>query len=172
MKCVGSAKQAGFNLVELSLVLALILIMSSASLPKLAELYFKYQSTYQANQLLRFLQSARLFAITHYSSITVCPSLDNIRCSENWSQQIIAFTDDNKNSEVDGFDQILQLNPAISQLSVNRKTLHFFPVFSAANTTATLTLCLEGAGKTWPKALVVSNMGRVRLERKKDKISC
>lgn len=170
MKTVGNAEQAGFSLVELGIVLAVVMTIAGLSQPMLAKLYAKHQIQSQTNVLLFFLQSVKMLAIQQHSYVTVCPSTNKLNCSKDWSKPLIAFINNNRNNQVDDNDEILLVQDGTPRLAVNRNVLHFSPVFSAANTTATLKLC--GKSSTLKRALVISNMGRVRLERAFNKISC
>ena len=70
-KIVGNVEQKGFSLIELSLVLTLVLVFAGLSQSKLSELYFKHQLRIQANQLLRFLQTARQVGLNQFSHVTL-----------------------------------------------------------------------------------------------------
>lgn len=171
-KIVGNVEQKGFSLIELSLVLTLVLVFAGLSQSKLSELYFKHQLRIQTNQLLRFLQTARQAGFNQFSHVTLCPSANQIKCDSVWSLPLMFFIDDNKNGIVDNADYIVAVNEPIFDLTSNRGVLHFAPVFSAANSAATLKICRSKAGRIWRTAVVISNMGRIRKEQNLNKISC
>ena len=170
MKAAGSVEQRGFSLIELGIVLAVVMTLAGLTQPKLAELYAKHQIQTQANALLFFLQSVKMLSMQQHSYVTVCPTVNKISCDKDWSKPLIAFVDDNRNSQIDGSDEIVLIQEATPQLLANRRVLHFSPLFNAANTTATLKLC---GGKTpLRRAIIISNMGRVRLEQTFSKVRC
>lgn len=169
-KTVGSVEQKGFSLIELGIVFAVVITLAGLTQPKLTKLYAKHQIQTQANELLFFLQSAKMQSMQQHRYVTVCPTDSKISCDKDWSKPLIAFVDDNRNSQIDGSDEIILTQEATPKLVVNRRVLYFTPVFSAANTTATLKLC--GEQMSLRRAIIISNMGRVRLEQAFNKISC
>lgn len=172
MKCVGNVKPQGFTLFELSLVLAVLLMLSGLSYPKLAQLYQKHQIVQSVNNLVFQLNFARQLALTEYGFVTVCPSINLINCHADWTKSIIVFIDKNRNGAVDQEDKIASVLAPFNGLKSNRKRLHFTPLFSAANTTATLKVCVQKVGRLWQKSIVLSNMGRVRLVKNKQVKAC
>lgn len=172
MKCAGSAEQRGFNLIELGIVLAVTLMLTITSHSKLSDLYNKHYLRSQTDQLFVFLQLARQTALQNFTHVTVCPSSDLSNCNTNWSSTLLAFVDDNRNGKIDGEEQVISTMEAIAGLDVNRRLIHFAPMFSAANTTASLTLCKHSNTRQWASAIILSNMGRIRVEQNQSKRSC
>ena len=161
----------GFSLIELSIVLAVILIMAGISFPKLSLFYQRQTLALKFEQLQLMLNKARLEALINNSVITVCPTINRRECTNDWQQSIMVFHDKNKDNQRNNNEKLKTVFQATSELSVNRGRLLFAPLFFASNTTATLTLCSSSAAD-WQRALVVSNMGRIRVESNKDKIKC
>ena len=170
MKTVGSAEHRGFSLIELGIVLVVVMTLAGLMQPKLAELYAKHRIQTQASALLSFFQSVKMLSMQQHNYLTVCPTIDKLHCSRDWSKPLMAFVDENRNSQIDDSDEIMLTQEATPSLVANRRVLHFSPLFNAANTAATLKLC--GEKVSLRRAIIISNMGRVRQEQSLSKISC
>jgi len=174
MKLVGNVKQtrAGFSLIELTLVLFLLMLLTFLSYPALTDLYYKHRLYAQVATTYEMLKKARLESLVQGAYITVCPNEDDQDCSKNWHNQIIAFVDLEQNAEINEQDRVLLKIPATNLLKVNRDRLQFAPIHSAGNTTATLTFCSKDQASRWRRGIVISNMGRIRMETEFSKLNC
>ncbi len=174
MKPVGNAKQLiqGISLIELMVILVLVLTLVGAAYPKLSEQYNRHLVFSSANKLFNFLKQARATAMSKSAYVTVCPSADLIACSHDWQKTIIAFIDETKSGQINVKEPLIFQFEANEKLSSNRAILHLAPIHIAGSTAATITLCSSGESSRWRRAIVISNMGRVRLELDSTKVKC
>jgi type IV fimbrial biogenesis protein FimT len=164
-------KLKAFSLVEMMLVLCLITIMTLVVSPSLVTFLNKAKLSSQLNIINSQLQLAKSTAATQFVYVVFCPTDNRIRCSNNWRDEIISFIDKNNNGVVESFDTIINSHKISTSLdiNVNRKMIKFSPINTAATTAVTVSLCF---GKRLKKALVVSNVGRIRLSNDLTKINC
>lgn len=164
-------KQKAFSLIEMMIVISLIAVLTFVISPSLATFVNKSKLTNQINVLNSHLQLAKSTAATQFVYVVFCPSANRISCSNNWEDEIISFIDQNDNRVVDKQDTILTSFHVSSPINVyvNRNSIRFSPINTATTTTATIALCFSNNLK---KALVISNVGRIRTEASQDKIKC
>lgn len=144
--------------------------MTGLGYPKISDFYLKHKTRADAELMFTLLQRARTEAIRRQGNITVCPSIDLVKCEDDWQLSVIVFNDHNKNQRIEFNEELISVLKASEYMSVNRPHLSFSPFFQASSTTATLSFCLKN--KIGIRALVISNVGRVRVETDRQKIKC
>lgn len=161
----------GFTLIEMVLVVGLIATLVMVASPSLSSFFQRNKLTSEVNQFSSQLQLAKSVAASQFIYVIICPTQDRISCGGSWADEIIIFTDQNDNSVVDAEDKILTSYKVASPVEIyaNRDKVRFAPINTTMTSTATITLCLNDNIK---QALVISNVGRIRLELDKDKIEC
>ncbi|WP_181135941.1 GspH/FimT family pseudopilin [Psychrosphaera saromensis] len=164
-------EQQGFTLIEMMLVVALIATLSMVVSPSLSAFFQRNKLTSEVNQFSSHLQLAKSIAASQFTYVMTCPTQDRINCTGNWQDEIITFTDQNNNGFVDSTDKILSSYKVSLPVKVyaNRDEVRFAPINTTMTTTATIALCINEQVK---QALVISNVGRIRLELDKDKVNC
>jgi len=163
--------QQAFTIIEMMIVIVLITALTVWISPSLSVFFNKTKLTSEINLLNSHLQLAKSTAATEFVFVVFCPSQNRRACSSNWQDPIMTFIDKNHNNTVDAADEVLaihQIKPTM-QLYVNRELITFAPINTATTTAVTMTLCVNNKLK---KALVISNVGRIRLETELDKIVC
>lgn len=161
----------GFHLIEIMLVLTLIGIIAALGTPSLSNFINRNALTSQVNLIHSNLQGAKLIAANKFVYVTVCPTTDNQNCAALWQHSVMTFIDQNNNKIRESAEEVINLYDIPKQMSlqVNRSLLRFAPFNSAATTAATIKFCFDGVNN---KALVISNMGRIRLEQNPAKVRC
>jgi type IV fimbrial biogenesis protein FimT len=164
------SRKQGFTIIEMMMVIALVAILTVWVSPSLTVFFNKNKLTSEVNLLNSQLQLAKSTAASQFMYVVFCPSQNRKTCSGNWQDNMITFIDKNHNDEVDETDEIFstyQASPPV-QIQANRTRITFSPINIAGTTAATITLCINNL----KKALVISNVGRIRLETNTDKIEC
>jgi type IV fimbrial biogenesis protein FimT len=97
-------RAAGFNLVELLVVITIASILMGIGVPSYRYVTNSNRVASEVNALLGDMMIARSEAIKEGQTVTVCPSKDGATCDANttdWSEGWIVFTDFNANGTVD-----------------------------------------------------------------------
>ena len=99
----------GFSLLELMVVLTILSVLFGLGIPSLHKIIATNRASSQINSLVGSLALTRSEAIKRGKRITLCQSLDQIKCetSGNWAQGWLGFTDDNKNRQLDNNEKLL-----------------------------------------------------------------
>lgn len=101
-------KQKGFTLVEFMVVTTVMLILAVFGVPNYLNMVGKSVSTGAADQLMIFLQSAKIEAIRERKNIVVCASINKTSCGSRWDNAIM-FVDTNKNNAIDSGESIKKI---------------------------------------------------------------
>lgn len=166
----GISPTLGLTLLEMMLALSIIGITTTLVVPSAQNIFIQNRIISEQNRIGRLLQYARLQALETKQSITVCPSNDYVRCSEDWTVSKIVFADVNNNSHIDGNEVVL-----ISSEQSELQTLVSGPdrgiTFHFSGTSAspgTIKLCDASAKVQFTRALFVSLQGRVSTSKDSD----
>lgn len=100
--------QAGFTLLEALLVVAILGILFLLALPLDRKFLARNQLAVQANQLFEILQLGRATAIRFGNIVTLCPSIEGLSCSDEWTEGQILFLDKSANGQVDLGDEVIR----------------------------------------------------------------
>ena len=95
---------AGFNLVELLVVMTLAGILLGIGIPSYRYFTYSNRASTEVNSLLGDMQLARGEAIKQGQTVTICPGNNNLTAcgnSADWSVGWIVFTDFNGNAVID-----------------------------------------------------------------------
>jgi len=100
-------KSPGFTIVELSITLVIIVIMSVIAIP----LYHQFMASAELKNTPRVLtihiQKAKYDAILRHKSVVLCPSVDLSTCNNNWDTSLISFVDTNQNLQRENNEEVL-----------------------------------------------------------------
>ena len=158
-------QQKGLALIECFCVIACTVIILSQALPMGAYLICTYDSISAMNMLSSALARARLTAITHHHSVSLCPSNDGMSCrpNPNWSQGWIVFHGTPTPAECPIRQTIMQYEPLHTHLTIvstqGRTVIQFLPDGRSAGSNLRLHFCTE---KMLLGAMVINNLGRIR----------
>jgi prepilin-type N-terminal cleavage/methylation domain-containing protein len=98
----------GFTLIEFIVVIAILMIITGTSVPRLEDLSRSYIAYQEKNRWLNLFAFARASAALENSIVTFCPLRAN-HCSEDMHQEWALFTDPNNNRIRDAGEQILRV---------------------------------------------------------------
>jgi len=168
-------RSAGFTLIELMVVVALVAIIQSLAAPALSGMANSMRLTAAANSLFSSLLLARSEAIKRNSRAVVCKSATGYACNitGGWEQGWIVFHDFNNNAVLDASEAILsrvQALPHPIQLTGNGPVASYVS-FTAMGTSSypsgafqagTLTVCTKSTTSVAAREIKISISGRPR----------
>ena len=168
-------RSAGFTLIELVMVVALVAILYSLAAPSLSGMANSMRLTTAANSLFSSLLLARSEAIKRNSRAVVCKSATGDTCntSGGWEQGWIVFHDANNNASLDADEVILSREQALPhpiQLTGNGPVASFVSYTAMGTTTypsgafqaGTLTVCTKSLTTVAAREIKISISGRPR----------
>ncbi len=166
---------AGFTLIELMVVVALVAVLQSLAAPALMSLANSMRLTTATNLLFSSLLLARSEAIKRNSRAVVCKSATGSACitTGGWEQGWIVFHDANNNAALDSGEAILSReqtvsppirltgnSPVASYVSYTAMGTSNYP--SGAFQTGTFTICPESSTSVAAREIKISISGRPR----------
>ena len=101
-------QRTGFTLIELVVVIAVVMIVTGTSLPRLTELSQSNSAYQEKKRWLQLFSFARASAALENSLVTLCPLQAN-RCADDMHQEWALFTDSNRNKILDPDEKILRV---------------------------------------------------------------
>jgi type IV fimbrial biogenesis protein FimT len=159
--------QRGLTLYELALTLALLAVLGGLALPAFGPLVARSRMHTELDALFHALYLARTEAIMRRRVVSLCPSSDGRSCTpgRDWSSGWILFANRDRDEppRVDPGEPLLRVHgvaPGI-RITANRRGFTVRGTWLRA-TNGTFVVCDE-AGRTPPRALVVSYTGRPRV---------
>lgn len=164
------SRSRGYTFVEITIVTAIIGMLSTVALPAMRNVYERQQLSGALHALSAQFASARSSAITLGTNISVCPSVGDGRCTGefDWSDGWIMYLDPNKLGQPDTADAILRQEtspvraPIKLQSSTGRRFIRFLPDGRSAGTNLRVKVCKS---ERLLGEVVVNNLGRIRSAR-------
>ncbi|HLB41426.1 MAG TPA: GspH/FimT family pseudopilin [Gammaproteobacteria bacterium] len=164
------SNQKAFSLFETLIVLAIVGVFATISLPWLKRVYDYANGKILQSQLLHAIQFARQEAQIRQVPVALCKSSNHTVCSGNWLDGQLVFVDQNKNGVVSSNEQVL----ITIQTRANRGLLHwrsfpsqrddllFLPTGTMRSDNGTFWYCLDNRSLAkW--AISLSKTGRARV---------
>jgi type IV fimbrial biogenesis protein FimT len=173
---VKHSKASGLSLTELMLTVAVLAVLLTIALPNIGNFMQEQRVTSAANHLLTHLHYARNEAVFRRAHVAACPSLDRQSCTggNRWDQGFIVFIDQERRGQPESPDDVLrvvQANDLLLMHSAGRTRVRFQPHGGAYGTNLTIRVCDQSQRAT-PRAVIVSNPGRIRTTRDLDAEEC
>ncbi|MBZ9558948.1 MULTISPECIES: GspH/FimT family pseudopilin [Modicisalibacter] len=157
-------QQPGFTLIELIVTLAVLLITLSWAVPAFERLVARNAIASDIARLRTAVALARNTAVTRETTISLCPSPDQKRCTGNWSAPLLVIQGPFDGDHISASTKILKVMPegAVSNVKFrnNYRWLRIAASGWPRGYNGTFNLC-DKSGES--AALVMSNTGRLRL---------
>ncbi len=168
-------RTAGMTLLEILLTLGLLGVLLSVALPDLGN----WAESARAHAITRSLATqialARSAAAARQQWVSVCPTVDNLRCGGSWNQGSMVFSDRNGDRRVSQDDVVIRLNgplPAGETLQWrafgSRPYLQIEPSGFMRHQSGNFTWCPASRDARFARQLVVNATGRVRVSQDSD----
>ncbi len=163
---------AGFTLVEVMIVVAILAIFAGIAVPSFRTLIADNRMTGQANDFLSALQLARSEAITRSRRISICPSSSGSGCTATaWGGGWMVFAE-SLTGTIGSFDSasdtVLRVYPPLAGTSSlvangNAVVVTYQPDGSVS-AARTFTLCPNDGSGVRGRTIPITASGRARVE--------
>lgn len=170
-----SQSASGITLPALLITLAIITVTASVSLPAYQSMMKKHQGERVLQTLARSIHTGRSEAIGQGTGVTVCPSSSGKRCSGNWSDGLLVFSDGNADQRINGEDRIirtLQWDKHGGRIRWrafgNRQYLRINAFGHIRHQNGHFSWCPPGDETVGAGQLVVNSTGRIRVALDRD----
>ncbi len=165
-------QQTGFTLVEALFAGGLLGLVLGLGIPSLEGLLAGNAMVSEVNGLVTALHLARSTAVNRGGEAILCPSPDGHSCRRggDWSQGYLLFVDLDHDRRPGPGDVLVRHHQSLAshgiriRSSVHRPRVVYRYDGSSPGSNLTLTFCAVPGG-TPPRAVILSNAGRVRLDR-------
>jgi type IV fimbrial biogenesis protein FimT len=163
--------QAGFNLIELMVVLLIAAVISAMGGPILAATTERNRLRTQADRILTTLNLTRSEAVKRNQAVSVCRSSDGTSCTGNWEDGWIVFTNADGDNTVDaGIDTVVRVYAGLKAGhtlggTLNTDALTYFGDGSFAGGASSIHLCAADADINQGWSLLLNKVGRPRASR-------
>ena len=170
---------AGFTLIEMLVVIALISVLAAIAVPSMRDFIANSRMQGPVQQMLRELAYARSEAVKRAKNVALCPTananaaLDAVTCSSSgtdWQSGWIVFVDENGNGDFNAGDELLKRSqqPSSSAIDIrgnggSAPEIAYDPRGSLSGTGRTVRFCVENQ-RVENRRIVVSGFGRARIE--------
>ena len=159
----------GFTLIEQILTVAIAVILVGMAVPSMRGLLRRERARTALQSLVESIHAARMLSIEHQRRALLCPSRDSRRCSGDgaWDRGWLVALDGNRDGQPDGVPRFTR--PAVGEVRIvasrGRSRIYFHPDGRAPGSNLTLRVCPLGQSPARVDAVVLSNVGRVRVTR-------
>lgn len=158
----------GFSLMELMVTLSVAGILLGIAAPAFNDLLLDSKRTAAVNAFAHSIHLARMAALNHGRTVSICRSLDGQTCSNDtvdWQAGWIVFVNADRDEPPvrDTHEPILSVQGAASgnTISSNRRSYSFQPHTNGV-VNGTLVFC-DSRGPTQARAIIINHAGRPRL---------
>ena len=169
-------RQNGFTLVELLITIVVVSVLLATAIPSFMQFIKNNRVTGQANSFVVSTQMARNEAVKRGAGTTLCAAnadLDDCSDSTDWSSGWIAFSDLNRNGEIDTAtgtcleteDCLIQAvaGPSRSTLTASASSISFLPTGRLSDGAVTLTLEADDCDKKQKRNIIITAQGHTNI---------
>jgi type IV fimbrial biogenesis protein FimT len=162
----------GLTMVELSITLAIVGILSAIAVPNLSQFLHRSGRVTTVNDFMHTIFLARSEAIKRNAVVSICRSVDGNTCGNktaNWESGWIVFINNDHDSPAnrDADEEVLHRHGAWSggKVTSNRQAFSFRPT-SQGDVNGTIVFCHPDADPNEARAIIISHTGRPRISQK------
>lgn len=168
--------RAGFTLVEMMVVLAILAIVLVLAAPGFVEMISNNRMVTKVYSLRATLNNARSEALARRAPVVICPTTDGNACSATnvWETGYMSFVDtddDNAADPNDPDEEIIQYEALDTPLEITfdngNQRVRFSPHGTALGFEGTFTFCDE-RGDEKASAVILNPVGAVRSAKDTD----
>jgi prepilin-type N-terminal cleavage/methylation domain-containing protein len=160
----------GFTLLEAMLALLLSALVAGWAVPALRDVWLSARLRVSTQHLLTVLETARYQSLVAPRELTICASLDGLRCDRDHGRRLLVFIDTNEDGVLDAGEQ-LQSDEVLLQedeawlvwRAFQNKPFLRWGRGRTDSMNGTFTLCNGQRREEWLRQLVVNRVGRTRL---------
>ncbi|MBR9885267.1 MAG: prepilin-type N-terminal cleavage/methylation domain-containing protein [Oceanospirillales bacterium] len=162
-------KSCGFTLVELLVVIAVISLIASFTVPSLGSLLNSTRRQSAVSDMIALINFARNTAIMEQRTITMCPLDQTNRCSNNWNNTpITVFRDSDADRVLSSRNDIVRVKHLTKGGSwkasiANRSYFRFFATGQASYAIGNMVWCPDDLDNQMAAQVVINMGGRPRL---------
>ena len=158
-------KMKGFSLIELLVVMAIVAILVTLSMPFTGKIIEQYQSKSEQKSLMTLITFARETAMAEGQTVTLCPAVDKIHCTQDWNQPLIVFLDANASNIAEDADKLRRVAEPLRHGTL---TFAVFPIGNflqfnedgfSLNQNGTFQYCYKD--QSWQ--IIINRIGRMRV---------
>jgi len=165
---------AGFTLVELLVVIALISLVANYAIPSMGKLVDNSRRHAAVSDMITLLNLARNSAITEQNTVTMCPLDETNACTHDWNTRpITVFRDPDSNRVLANSSDIIRISQVVEggewdANTSNRPYFRFFATGMASYAIGNMIWCPDSKDEHLAAQIVVNMGGRLRLSEDQD----
>jgi type IV fimbrial biogenesis protein FimT len=162
--------QAGFNLVELMVVLLVVSVISALGGPALGDTVKRNRLRTEADRIITTLNLTRSEAVKRNQAVSICRSSDGATCTGDWADGWIVFTNVDGDNTVDaGVDEVIRVYSGLKtgytlSGTISSDSLTYFSDGSYAGGSGAINICAPdiAASESW--SVLLNTVGRPRTK--------
>jgi type IV fimbrial biogenesis protein FimT len=162
-------KNQGFTLLELLIVVLLLSVLASISLPDFKQLVEQRRAEATIKRLAQAIEFARISAVSNNVLTTLCRSSDGRNCSGGWQDGVLIFSDRNGDRKINQGDSVVRYitfpdsNGTIRWRAFqNRQYLQITSQGFTRYQNGNFTYCPDNKNPEFARQLIINTSARVR----------